>query len=197
MTANQIAFNAHRETQRSNRANEQIQLERNAESKRHNLVSEGQQQQQIVINQQVARETARHNLASEDLGYRNLDLSERTLAETKRANLARESISSQQAQASLMQASAALQQAATSQYSAQVGAYTQTLNAASNWKQAQAATSNAESNRITAEKRPSAQSQAFANYGSGVNSYASALRNLADAGSSIFKTVLGSKVLGG
>jgi hypothetical protein len=87
------------------------------ETKRHNVVSEGQEDKKIKISQLALKETKRHNRAGEKLSILNLQETKRhniageslgraQLSEAHRHNVAAESISSYQAQTQRMSAEA-------------------------------------------------------------------------------------------
>lgn len=100
MTQNQIAYQAHRETARANRAKEALTAEQNAETKRSNLARETETNRHNVVTEQ---ESYRHNVVGENISLMTLFESSRhnqateqlgrdTLGETTRHNKATEGI---------------------------------------------------------------------------------------------------------
>lgn len=118
MTANQIRFAEHKETQRHNRATEKLGTDTLSETSRHNVVTEG-------IGWGNLAELQRHNYVGESINWyaaQNtgaLQGSQAQYVDTQNAGYSQElSNRTTQAEASQTQAEASQSQASTAQYNA-------------------------------------------------------------------------------
>lgn len=87
MTANQIAYQNHLETVRTNQANESLKKQYNDEYERSNKAKEYETHRANTVQE---AETERSHRANESIGYANVGVQYAMLGETQRSNLARE-----------------------------------------------------------------------------------------------------------